>query len=79
MKRDMKNIGRGLFTLAIASVCVIGFDAGAPSADAACPSAGCPSTWAPVKCRNGIVYQNACFAKLAGQVGCVQVDPYNPL
>jgi hypothetical protein len=32
---------------------------------------GCPDIYSPVKCPNGQIYPNACYASLAKQKNCV--------
>ena len=78
MKLNVRHLGRGALAASVAAVCVLGVDAATSPAEARPPFA-CPDVWAPVKCPNGLIYSNSCYAKLAGQTGCVQVDPYNPL
>ena len=39
------------------------------------PSCICIDLYAPVRCSDGVVYSNSCFAACAGATGCVPIGP----
>jgi len=72
MERIVKNAKKKL-GMSTFSACVLGVIAYAGSALAIRPpeQPQCPDVYAPVKCSNGFVYSNGCYASIAGATGCV--------
>ena len=78
MRKNLSNLSRGVFAVAMVSVCVVGLNATADNAQAKKPGGGfeCLDVWQPVLCPNGQIYSNGCYAARAGQFGCVPWGGY---
>lgn len=80
MRKNLSNLGKGVFAAAAVAVCVVGLTATANNAEAKKPVIGgpiyCLDVWRPVICPNGQIYSNDCYAARAGQFGCVPWGGY---
>lgn len=61
-------------TVKLAVVLGLALVASAAPRSEARPPVFCPDVYAPVRCSDGNVYSNSCYAAAAGATGCVPYD-----
>ena len=65
----------GRLAIAAALGISVAFGVAALVTETAAAKCSCGITYSYVKCSNGKIYQNQCYATCAGATGCVPVPP----